>query len=85
MPKLKTKSSAKKRFKVTKGGIKFSPCNHNHILTKKKSSRKARLCKMALVHDSNKKNIANLLNKSRAVKGNAERKAERKEEQTWQE
>ena len=61
MPKLKSKRSAAKRFRVTAGGIKRSCSNHNHILTKKNSKRKSRLTKNVLVCDSDKKNIARLL------------------------
>lgn len=68
MPKLKTKRGAAKRFRMTAGGIKFTPCNHNHILTKKNSKRKARLAKMSLVHDSDEKNVARLLVKNRPAR-----------------
>ena len=40
MPKLKVKSGAKKRFKVTAGGIKRRRAFRNHILTKKKTKLK---------------------------------------------
>jgi large subunit ribosomal protein L35 len=41
MPKMKTKSSAKKRFKVTGSGkIKRKHAFKNHILTKKSKKRK---------------------------------------------
>lgn len=60
-PKLKSKRSAAKRFKVTAGGIKRSCANHNHILTKKDSKRKARLTKTELVNKCDEKNIARLL------------------------
>ena len=41
MPKMKTKSSAKKRFKVTgTGKIKRKHAFKNHILTKKSKKRK---------------------------------------------
>ncbi len=44
MPKVKTKSSAKKRFQVTgTGKIKRKSAFKNHILTKKAKSRKRRL------------------------------------------
>lgn len=59
--KLKSKRSAMKRFRVTAGGIKRSCNNHNHILTKKNSKRKARLAKTYLVHESDEKNVARLL------------------------
>jgi len=41
MPKMKSHSGAKKRFRVSKGGsVKFAHMNKNHILTKKDSKRK---------------------------------------------
>ena len=53
MPKMKTKSSAKKRFSVTGSGkIKRKHAFKSHILTKKSTKRKARLTKTGLVHKS---------------------------------
>ena len=44
MPKMKTRSSAKKRFKMTKSGkIKAPRANKRHILTKMSSKRKRQL------------------------------------------
>ena len=43
MPKMKTKSGAKKRFKVTAGGIKHKHAFKSHILTKKDTKRGRRL------------------------------------------
>ena len=58
MPKMKTKSSAKKRFKVTgTGKIKRKHAFKSHILTKKSKKRKARLTKSGLVHKSDAANI----------------------------
>ena len=58
MPKMKTKSSAKKRFKVT-GSVKIKRKHafKSHILTKKSKKRKARLTKDGLVHKSDMRNI----------------------------
>ena len=54
MPKMKTKSGAKKRFKVRAGGsIKRSQAFKRHILTKKARKRKNKLKKGAYVHPSN--------------------------------
>lgn len=51
MPKIKTKSSAKKRFKVTGSGkIKRKHAFKSHILTKKSNKRKLALTHSALVH-----------------------------------
>ena len=58
MPKMKTKSSAKKRFKVTGSGkIKRKHAFKNHILTKKSKKRKLRLTQFGLVHESDENNI----------------------------
>ncbi|GAB4393747.1 MAG: 50S ribosomal protein L35 [Gammaproteobacteria bacterium] len=43
MPKAKSHSGAAKRFKATKGGIKFRRKNRAHILTKKANKRKRQL------------------------------------------
>ena len=43
MPKLKTHSGAKKRFRVKNTGVKFRRTNRNHILTKKPNKRMRRL------------------------------------------
>ncbi len=53
MPKMKTKKSASKRFKVRPGGtIKRSQAFMRHILTKKSTSRKRQLRGTAGVHDT---------------------------------
>ena len=58
MPKMKTKSSAKKRFKVTGSGkIKRKHAFKNHILTKKSKKRKLRLTNDALVNEKDVPNI----------------------------
>ena len=58
MPKMKTKSSAKKRFKVTGSGkIKRKHAFKNHILTKKSKKRKQRLTHFELVHESDENSI----------------------------
>jgi large subunit ribosomal protein L35 len=62
MPKMKTKSSAKKRFKLTGSGkIKRKHAFKSHILTKKATDQKRRLTKSGLVSDSDEKNIKNQL------------------------
>ncbi|MBQ0116802.1 MAG: 50S ribosomal protein L35 [Flavobacterium sp.] len=51
MPKMKTKSSAKKRFQVTGSGkIKRKHAFKSHILTKKSKKRKLALTHSTLVH-----------------------------------
>ena len=58
MPKMKTKSSAKKRFKLTASGkIKRKHAFKSHILTKKSKKRKLKLTHAGLVHKADKANI----------------------------
>ena len=58
MPKMKTKSSAKKRFKLTgTGKIKRKHAFKSHILTKKSTKRKRNLTKATLVSKSDVKSI----------------------------
>ena len=58
MPKMKTKSSAKKRFKITGSGkIKRKHAFKSHILTKKSKKRKLKLTHSTLVHENDSKNI----------------------------
>jgi large subunit ribosomal protein L35 len=53
MPKMKTNSSAKKRFSFTgTGGIKRKQAFKNHILTKKTHKQKKRLTGFTMVHES---------------------------------
>ena len=55
---MKTKSSAKKRFKLTGSGkIKRKHAFKSHILTKKSKKRKLKLTHDGLVHKSDKANI----------------------------
>ena len=55
MPKMKTKSAAKKRFKVsTSGRIKRSQAFKRHILTKKTTKSKRQLRGTVGIHDSDK-------------------------------
>lgn len=56
--KFKTKSSAKKRFKVTgTGKLKRKHAFKSHILTKKSKKRKLRLTHDAIVDKSDERNI----------------------------
>lgn len=58
MPKMKTKSSAKKRFKVTGSGkLKRKHAFKSHILTKKSKKRKLALTHSTLVHKADERNI----------------------------
>ena len=63
MPKVKTKSSAKKRFKLTgTGKIKRKHAFKSHILTKKSKKRKRNLTKFGQVNKTDLKNIKLCLN-----------------------
>ena len=58
MPKMKTKSSAKKRFKLTASGkIKRKHAFKSHILTKKGTKQKRNLTHSTLVNKSDEANI----------------------------
>ena len=62
MPKMKTNSSAKKRFSFTgTGKIKRKHAFKNHILTKKEKDRKKRLGKSAIVDKTDLRNVKFLL------------------------
>lgn len=63
MPKVKTKSSAKKRFKLTgTGKVKRKHAFKSHILTKKETKQKRNLTRTGLVDKSDEKNIKRMLN-----------------------
>lgn len=62
MPKLKTHTGAKKRFKTTKGGkVKRAHAYMSHILTKKSTKRKRGLRKAAYADKTNVKAIKLLI------------------------
>ncbi len=62
MPKMKTHSSAKKRFKLTGSGkIKRRKAYKSHILTKMSKKRKLRLRHAGLVSKADEKRIKHLL------------------------
>ena len=62
MPKLKTKSGAKKRFKVTRTGkIKHKHAFKNHILTKKETKQKRRLTRKGVVNKADMSNVKEML------------------------
>ena len=62
MPKIKTNSGAKKRFKLTgTGKIKRKHAFKSHILTKKSKKRKRNLTKTGLVHKSDTYNVKHML------------------------
>ena len=58
MPKVKTNSGAKKRFRFTgTGKIKRHHAYHSHILTKKTKKQKRNLVHQAIVDNSNLKQV----------------------------
>ena len=62
MPKLKSKSGAKKRFRVAAGGrIKRGAAFRRHILTKKPTKRKRQLRSATSVHDSDARSVRVML------------------------
>jgi large subunit ribosomal protein L35 len=62
MPKMKTKSGAKKRFKLSPSGrIKRSQAFKSHILTKKTTKAKRQLRGTVGVHDSDKASVHAML------------------------
>jgi large subunit ribosomal protein L35 len=62
MPKMKTKSSAKKRFRVRPGGtVKRGQAFKRHILTKKTTKNKRHLRGTVNVHDGDMGSIAKML------------------------
>jgi large subunit ribosomal protein L35 len=64
MPKMKTHSGAKKRFKTTgKGKIKARHAMTSHILEKKNAKRRRRLGNDFVVATSDEKRIKGLLRK----------------------
>ena len=62
MPKMKTKSSAKKRFRVRSAGtVKRGHAFKRHILTKKTTKNKRQLRGAVSVHETNMGSIAQML------------------------
>jgi large subunit ribosomal protein L35 len=62
MPKMKTKSSAKKRFRVRPGGtVKRGQAFKRHILTKKTTKNKRHLRGSVSVHETNMVSMAAML------------------------
>ncbi|MBI5272093.1 MAG: 50S ribosomal protein L35 [Burkholderiales bacterium] len=62
MPKMKTKSGAKKRFRVRPGGtVKRGQAYKRHILTKKTTKNKRQLRGSANVHETNMGHIAAMM------------------------
>jgi large subunit ribosomal protein L35 len=62
MPKMKTKSGAKKRFSTTgTGKVKRAAAYRSHILTSKSTKRKRKLRKRHLVSASDQKSAKRML------------------------
>jgi len=62
MPKMKTNSSAKKRFKLTgKGKVKRFQAKTSHMMRNKSKKAKLKLRGSTLVHKADEKRIKNLL------------------------
>jgi len=62
MPKMKTHSGAKKRFRVTGSGhVKYKHAGMRHILTKMTTKRKRNLRKAGLVKKSDLYRVKRLL------------------------
>lgn len=62
MPKMKTHTGAKKRFKLTKSGkIKRGHAFKSHILTKKSPKRKSNLRGGTYVNVADAKNVKEML------------------------
>lgn len=62
MPKMKTKSAAKKRFAVTGSGrIKRKHAYHSHILTKKSIKRKRILASTCVLSNADERTIREMI------------------------
>jgi len=62
MPKMKSHSGAKKRFKLTASGkVKRAKMNRNHILNKKASKRKRQLRLGGYVDSTQEKMIKSMI------------------------
>ena len=63
MPKVKTKSGAKKRFKLTgTGKVKRKHAFKSHILSKKSTKRKRALTQTGLVSSADMNRVSQMLN-----------------------
>jgi large subunit ribosomal protein L35 len=62
MPKIKTLSGAKKRFRKTASGYKHKQSFRSHILTKKSTKRKRQLRPSKAIHGSDLASVKRMLN-----------------------
>jgi large subunit ribosomal protein L35 len=67
MPKMKTHSGAKKRFRITKGGkgtkVLARHAGKTHILQKKSPKRKRQMDRPVVVSEADRKRVRDLLGK----------------------
>ncbi len=62
MPKMKSLSGARKRFRLSANGkIKRKKAYHSHILTKKSPSRKRNLRKAGQVHTADRPRVRRMI------------------------
>ena len=62
MPKMKTRKSAAKRYKLTAGGkVKYKKQGLRHILTKKSTKRKRRLRHSAILSEAETRKVKRML------------------------
>ncbi|ERP31895.1 50S ribosomal protein L35 [Chitinivibrio alkaliphilus] len=62
MPKAKTRSAVKKRFKVTGSGkVKRNKAFKSHIMTKKSNKRKRNFRKSGLVHSGQERTVKRMM------------------------
>jgi large subunit ribosomal protein L35 len=62
MPKMKSNSGAKKRFRLTgKGKVKFKRAYHSHILTSKTTKKKRKQRRPAILSEADVKQVKRLL------------------------
>jgi len=62
MPKMKTHSGAKKRFKITASGrVKHKQAHKSHLLSHESSKRKRKLRGCKLVNEAQEKQVKSML------------------------
>lgn len=62
MPKMKSNSGAKKRFRITgKGKVRFKRAYHSHILTTKTTKKKRKQRRPAILAEADVKQVKRLL------------------------
>jgi large subunit ribosomal protein L35 len=61
MPKMKSRSAAKKRFRATESGFKHKKAYKSHILTKKNAKRRRRLGKVGRTNTVQSKKMEKMI------------------------